>query len=131
LRALALDARHIYTPQRLGIYMERADGKSKNRIPHAQAQIGIFTELAAQPQISDLARRLCAEKIGLLRTRIERLELEARLQRGDYSSARGSYLKVRSAYNSQPKYALGLVLMLVSPRLYAAAFGARDARRAS
>jgi hypothetical protein len=31
---------------------------------------------------------------------------------------------------SQPLYYAGLILMLVSPRLYVTAFGARDARRA-
>jgi hypothetical protein len=131
LRALAQGATQIYTPQRLGVYLERADGKSKNRIPHAQAQIGIFTSLAAMPELSDDARRLCAEKIGLLEKRIERIELEARLHRGDYSGARRSYLKVRSAYNSQAKYAAGLALMLLSPRAYSAAFGVRGARRTS
>jgi glycosyltransferase involved in cell wall biosynthesis len=130
LRALALRATQIYTPQRLGVYMERADGKSKNRIPHARAQIGIFTRLAEMPELSDKERRLCAEKIGLLGKRIERIELESRLQQGDYSGARSAYLRVQPAYNSQAMYAAGLALMLVSPRLYSAAFGARDARRA-
>jgi hypothetical protein len=131
LRALASGARQIYTPQRLGIYLERADGKSKNRIPHAQAQVGVFTRLAAMPELTDAQRKLCAEKISLLQTRIARIELEARLQDGQYAGARRAYLGVRSAYNSQAKYVAGLALMLASPRLYAAAFGARDARRMS
>lgn len=129
LRALALGARQIYTPQRLGIYMERTGGKSKNRIPHAEAQIGVFTRLAAMPELNDKQRKLCADKVGLLETRIARIELESRLQQGQYAGARRAFLGVRSAYNSQGKYAVGLALMLVSPRLYAAAFGARDARR--
>jgi hypothetical protein len=131
LRALASGARQIYTPQRLGIYLERADGKSKNRIPHAQAQVGVFTRLAAMPELTEAQRKLCAEKISLLQTRIARIELEARLQDGQYAGARRTYLGVRSAYNSQAKYVAGLVLMLASPRLYAAAFGARDSRRMS
>jgi GT2 family glycosyltransferase len=129
LRALAIGARQIYTPQHLGIYHERPDGKSKNRLAHAQAQLGVFTRVAAMPELSDAQRRLCAEKIGLLGERIARIELEARLQRGEYHGARRAYLGVRSAYNSQAKYAVGLALMLVSPRLYASVYGARDARR--
>jgi glycosyltransferase involved in cell wall biosynthesis len=129
LRSLALGARHIYTPQSLGIYLNRAGGKSKNRIAHAEAQITIFTRLAQMPELNDVQRELCARKIGLLRTRIARVELEARLQKGEYAGARHAYLSVRSAYNSQVMYAAGLALMLVSPRIYAAAFGARDARR--
>ena len=131
LRSLALGARHIYTPKRLGIYAERADGKSKNRVPHAAAQIGIFTRLMAMPQLNDVQRELCAHKIDLLRTRIARIELETRLQKGEYAGARRAYLGVRSAYLSQPMYAAGLVLMLVSPRLYASFFSSRDARRTS
>jgi succinoglycan biosynthesis protein ExoO len=129
LRALASGARQIYTPKRLGIYFERADGKSKNRLPHAEAQIAMFTRLSAMPELTEKQRQLCAEKIGLLGKRIARIELEARLQRGDYHDARREYLGVGSAYNSKAKYVGGMVLMLISPRLYASAFGVRDARR--
>ncbi len=72
---------------------------------------------------------MCAKKLELLHTRIARVELEARLQRGQYAGARREYLGVRSAYNSQAMYAAGLALMLVSPRLYARVFRSRDARR--
>jgi len=129
LRSLARGARHIYTPQRLAIYLERTGGKSKNRIPHAQAQIGIFSRLAQIPELTDAQRLVCARKIGLLEKRIERVELETRLQAGEYSGARRAYLSVRPAYNSQAMYAAGLVLMLLSPKLYASIFSARDARR--
>ena len=129
LRSLALGARHIYRPQTTGIYLNRAGGKSKNRIPHAEAQIEIFTRLAAMPELNDAQRVLCAEKIGLLGKRIERLELEDRLGRGEYAGARRAYLGVRSAYHSQALYVAGLALMLASPRLYTAVFGARNARR--
>ena len=120
LRALALGARQIYTPQRLAVYMERAGGKSKQRMAHAETQIGIFTRLAAMPELNDDAARRCAPRSSsCIRTRIARLELEARLQRGEYAGARREYLGVRSAYNSQAMYAAGLALMMVSPRLYA------------
>lgn len=131
LRSLSLGARQIYTPQRLGIYLNRAGGKSKNRIPHAEAQVGIFTRLASMPELNDVQRELCARKIALLRTRIARIELEARLKKGEYGGARRAYLGVRSAYLSQPMYAAGLALMLVSPRLYTSFFSRRDARRTS
>lgn len=129
LRSLAKGARHIFTPRRLATYLERTGGKSKNRIPHAQSQIGIFTRLAEMDELTDAQRAVCAKKIGLLERRIERVELETRLQLGEYAGARGVYLRVRPAYNSQAMYAAGLVLMMVSPRLYAAAFSSRDAKR--
>lgn len=129
LRSLAKGARHVYTPQRLAIYLERAGGKSKNRIPHARTQIDIFTRLAEMSEITDAQRATCARKIGMLEKRIARVELETRLQAGEYADARRTYLRVRPAYNSQVLYAAGLVLMLVSPRLYASVFSSRDARR--
>lgn len=129
LRALALGARQIYTPQRLAVYMERVGGKSKQRMAHAETQIGIITRLASMPELNDTQRELCAKKLELIHTRIARLELEARLQRGQYAGARREYLGVRSAYNSQAMYAAGLALMLVSPRVYARVFRSRDARR--
>jgi glycosyltransferase involved in cell wall biosynthesis len=129
LRSLALGARHVFTPQRLGIYVNRAGGKSKNRIPHAQAQLGIFTRLAEMPELSEVQRALCAEKLGLLEKRIARLELEGRLQKGEYAGARRDYFGLRSAYNSPAMYAAGMALMLASPRLYTSVFGARAARR--
>ena len=60
---------------------------------------------------------------------IARLELESRLQAGDYAGARRAYLGVRSAYKSRGMWTSGLVLMLLSPRLYTAVFSARNARR--
>ena len=130
LRALASGARHIYRPEFVGVAISRAGSKSKNRIPHAEAQIHIFEDLSRRPELSDAQRDQCALKIASLRTRIERVELEARLRNGDTVGARRAYWRVRSAYLSKPLYSAGLALMLLSPRLYTAAFGARDARRA-
>jgi len=129
LRSLALGARQIFTPQRLGVAVSLASSKSKDRIPHAESQIRIFSDLAAMPELSAEQRRQCAEKIALLHTRIARVELETRLQRGDYARARRTYLRVRSAYLSSRLYLAGLAVMLVSPRLYASLFARRDARR--
>ena len=130
VRAFAAGASQIYRPERLGIAISRAGSKSKNRIPHAEAQIHIFEDLSRQPELTDAQRDQCARKIDELRVRIRRVELETRLQRGDTRGARRAYLQVRSAYLSQPLYFAGLALMLVSPRLYVRAFSARDARRA-
>ncbi len=130
LRALALGARQIYTPQRLAVYMERVGGKSKQRMAHAETQIGIITRLASMPELNDAQRELCAKKLEL-HPHADR----ARGARGTPAARAstpvraGEYLGVRSAYNSQAMYAAGLALMLVSPRLYARVFRTRDARR--
>jgi GT2 family glycosyltransferase len=129
LRALALGAKQRYLPQRLGVYFESPTGKSKNRIPHAEAQITIFEDLSAMPELTDAQRALCAEKLVALRTRIARVRLETRLQQGEFAGARGEYLRVRGAYLSTPKYLVGLGFMMISPRLYARVFAARDAAR--
>ena len=130
LRALAQGAAHRFLPERLGVYFESPTGKSKNRIPHAEAQIRIFEDLAAMPQLTDEERALCAEKLTALRTRIRRVRLETRIQAGDYRGARAEYLRVRAAYLSLPLYLAGLLIMTISPRLYARAFALRDAARA-
>ncbi|HEY5541580.1 MAG TPA: glycosyltransferase [Coriobacteriia bacterium] len=131
LRALASGGRHRFTPESLGTYVESAGGKSKNRIPHAQAQIRIFEGLSAIPELNDEQRALCARKLEGLRTRIERIKLETRLQAGEYEGARSAYRKVSDAYLSKPLYALGWIAMMVSPRLYARLFAARDATRSA
>jgi len=131
LRALALGARHRFIPQRLGIYVESAGSKSKNRIPHAQAQIRIFESLMAMPELTDTQRALCVRKLDGLRTRIRRVELETRLVDGDYRGARAEYLHVGDAYLDKRKYAAGLAAMMLSPRLYARLFAARATKRAA
>jgi glycosyltransferase involved in cell wall biosynthesis len=131
LRALALGARHRFTPQRLGVYVESAGSKSKNRIPHAEAQIRIFESLAAMPQLTEQQRNLCARKLEGLHTRIRRVRLETRVVAGDIAGARGEYLRVSDAYLDKRKYAAGLVAMMISPRLYARLFAARSMKRAA
>lgn len=129
LRALASGATHRFTPQLLATYVETATGKSRNRIPHAEAQIRIFSDLAAMPGLSAREVALCEKKIADLKARIERVRLEARLQERDYAGARGAYAGLSAAYISKPKYAAGWVAMMISPRLYAALFAKRSARR--
>ncbi|MDR3687558.1 MAG: glycosyltransferase [Coriobacteriia bacterium] len=130
LRALALGARHRFIPQRLGVYVESAGSKSKNRIPHAQAQIRIFESLAAMPELTEAQRALCARKLEALRIRIRRVELETRVVAGEYAGARAEYLRVGDAYLDKRKYAAGLFAMMLSPRLYARLFAARASKRA-
>jgi glycosyltransferase involved in cell wall biosynthesis len=131
LRALATGARQRFIPDRLGVYVESPTGKSKNRIPHAQGQIRIFEDLAQMPDLTDAQRALCRRKIADLRTRIERVELETRLQAGDYSNARAVYGRISAAYIDKRLYAIGWVAMMISPQLYARLFAARDAKRFS
>jgi GT2 family glycosyltransferase len=129
LRALAARAKHRFTPQYLATYVETATGKSRNRIPHAEAQIRIFSDLAATPGLTEDEITLCGEKLLGLRARIERVQLEARLQEGDFAGARGVYSGLSAAYLSKPMYAAGWVAMMLSPRLYARLFARRAARR--
>ena len=124
-------ARHIATlPERLGTAIYSGKGKSKNRIAHAQAQIGIFERLAADESLTATQRRLCAARIDGLAARVARVELEDRLQHGDYTDARAAYRGLRPAYLSGRLYAAGLVLMTISPALYARVFAARKSARA-
>jgi GT2 family glycosyltransferase len=130
LRALAAGATHRYLPERLATAVFRAGSKSKSLIAHAHAQLTIFADLADDPRLTAAQRQLCAAKIESLRLRIRRVELEARLQRGEYAGARREYLAVRGAYLSQRAYLAGLALMLASPRAYADAFARRAQSKA-
>ena len=129
LRALAAGASHRYLPERLAVAVFRVGSKSKNLVPHAEAQVRMFTDLAANPTLTPRQRDLVASKIESLRIRVRRVELEQRLQRGQFGGARREYLAVRGAYLSRSKYVAGLAAMLVSPRLYARAFARRAANR--
>ncbi len=131
LRALAKGARHRFTPQVLATYVESATGKSKDRIPHAEAQIRIFADLAQMAELSAAQRDMCERKLADLRTRIERVRLEDRLRSGDFAGARKAYGRVSAAYLSKPMYAVGWIAMMISPRLYARLFAARSARRSA
>jgi GT2 family glycosyltransferase len=115
LRALAAGASHRYLPERLAVAVFRVGSKSKNLVPHAEAQVRMFTDLAANPTLTPRQRDLVASKMESLRIRVRRVELE--------------YLAVRGAYLSRSKYVAGLAAMLVSPRLYARAFARRAANR--
>jgi hypothetical protein len=57
------------------------------------------------------------------------VQLEERLQRGDYADALATYRTLRPAYLSGWLYQLGLVAMTVSPALYARLFAARKSGR--
>ena len=129
LRALAAGATHRYSPQRLATLVFRTDSKSKNLIPHAQAQIGMFEDLSQEYDVTPHQRELLQRKIASLNARVRRVELEGRLHRGEFAGARGEYIAVRSAYLSRPAYLAGLAMMLVSPRLYARASARRMASR--
>jgi hypothetical protein len=129
LRALAQGATHRYLPERLATLVFRTDSKSKNLVPHAQAQIGMFTDLAREHDLTSHQHDLVERKIASLRARVRRVELEDRLRRGEFAGARREYLAIRSAYLSQPAYFAGLAMMLVSPRLYVRASARRLASR--
>jgi glycosyltransferase involved in cell wall biosynthesis len=130
LRALAAGATHRFLPERLGIAVYSAKGKSKNLVAHAQAQVRIFEDLAVNPSLTDRQHVLCADKLVALHARIARVQLEERLVRGDYTDARVVYRTLRPAYLSGRLYGVGLVAMTVSPALYAKLFAARKSGRA-
>lgn len=127
LRAFAARASHRYLPAKLGIYHETPSGKSRSRIPHAKAQIRIFEDLAQCEGLTDTERRACAKKIEALRLRIDRVELEQRIQDGEFAGARSAYRRLRPAYLSGPLYWVGFALMMLDPRLYASAYRRRNA----
>ena len=60
---------------------------------------------------------------------IGRREMEQRFLDGDFAHGRASFWASRAGYANRSKYAVALVATMISPRLYARAFSARDAVR--
>ena len=50
-------------------------------------------------------------------SQVRRGRLEERVLRGDYAGSRAEYWSCRGAYGNKFKYLVGLLLVLVSPRL--------------
>jgi glycosyltransferase involved in cell wall biosynthesis len=120
LRALVLGARQLYLPERLWVYRRQGGSKTTALVAEAESLLGILTDVREMPQLTDDQRAECDRAIAFAQARVGRRQLEEALLRGEYAGARSAYVRYRLAFPGRAKYALGLVLMTASPRLYAA-----------
>jgi len=136
LRAMAVGGRHIYFPEVLVRYRMGSSQMSASieRILDGSAES--LQHLAASGvldlRLTDLARKSARRYSRLARraaVAVRRASCEERLCSGDLGGARSGFLSGRLAYGSTVKFALGLPVVMLSPRLYAAIL--RRRRRAS
>lgn len=119
LRALLLGFRHLFNPEVLWRYRRREGSKTTALVQEAESILAILTDARGMAALTDAQRVECDRAIEFARARIGRRTLEESLLRGEYSGARGAYLRYRDAFPDKAKYALGFVLMMLSPGLYA------------
>lgn len=136
LRAMAVGGRHIFVPEVLVRYRIGSSQMSASieRILDGSAES--LQHLAASGvldlRLTDLARKSARRYSRLARraaVAVRRASCEERLCSGDLGGARSGFLSGRLAYGSTVKFALGLPVVMLSPRLYAAIL--RRRRRAS
>ena len=119
LRALILGARQVQNPEALWVYRRQEGSKTTALVREAESILEILTDARAMPELSVEDRAACDEAIAFAHARIGRRQLEEALLRGEHGGARRAYLRHRRAFPGTAKYALGFVLMMLSPRLYA------------
>ncbi|NTW28726.1 MAG: glycosyltransferase [Coriobacteriia bacterium] len=119
LRALILGARQLSNPEALWLYRRREGSKTTALVTEAESLLSILTDAREMQELSDEQRAECDRAIVFAQARLGRRHLEEALLRGEYVGARRAYLRYRQAFPDLAKYALGLVLITASPRLYA------------
>jgi hypothetical protein len=119
LRALASGATHLHDPEVLAFYVVTARGKNADLCRTSSSIATTMADLAETAGIPPSTVRLARRMEAYYRASCDRAALETRLRDGEYEGARGAYRACRPAYLSGPKYAVGLVAMTVSPKLYA------------
>lgn len=140
IRTFAKGGTGIYVP---GEYSEhRVYRTSRSHDPTARAVSAASALTSLREALAhDLAlddRRSVEQRIALLEQRVVLLEkrrehsrararLEAGLLAGEYRGARAAYVRAAPAYHSRARYLVGLVLMMLSPRLFQRAFLLRRA----
>jgi glycosyltransferase involved in cell wall biosynthesis len=127
LRALARGGRHIMIPEVLVRYRVGPSQRTASGLQFIEGSAEALQHLAASGVLDGRLTRLAAasaRRYALLARRhravAAREELEESLCRGDLRRARSSFVSGRLAYGSGVKFALGLAVVMLSPRLYAA-----------
>lgn len=119
LRALILGARQIYNPEPLWVYRRQEGSKTTALVREAESILTILENAREMPELTASQRGECDRAIEFAHARIDRRHLEEALLRGEFGGARRAYLACRRAFPDRGKYAIGFLLMMLSPRWYA------------
>lgn len=134
LRAMSCGARHIYNPEPLAVYRCTSSQKSASAIACAKADAYILGRLVESGALAGrqlrraIRRRDLQARAAISLSDSVRPELERRLLAGEFRNARRLYLRSRKGWANRRMYALGLPLMMLSPRLFARLLRSRLSR---
>jgi hypothetical protein len=124
IRTFAEGGTGIYVPAELSEHRIFRTSRSHDPAAYEASVDSALASLrdALGHDIADGDRRAVEERVALLEKRRERIHvragLEERLRAGEYRGARRAYVLAAPAYRHRGRYLAGLVLMLVSPRLF-------------
>lgn len=135
LRAMVAGARHIYNPEVLALYRWSPDQKSSSQAGCTASDTYILEKLvrsgALRGEVRTVAKRRLKSRARATETAAlsARRELEGRLATGEIASARSLYVRSRKSWANPWKYALGMPIVMLSPRIFARLFGADRSSR--
>lgn len=119
LRAMASGARHRHNPAELAFYRRHGGNKSGNQVAAARALVRILEDLERTASLTPEAAAHLARVLHRRRAAVSRREIEARMLQGDFAHARAAFWRARDGFASRARFALALLVVLVSPALYA------------
>lgn len=135
LRALLLGVGHIHNPEPLWLYRVSAGQKTGDPLSAARGDAFLFEKLLASGSLAGSRRRIALAKqrgiaryIRVLEARQRRYTLERRLADGDFTGARAAYWDARRGYTNVLMRFAGLIVVLISPRLFAKVLVTRGAQ---
>ncbi len=126
LRALASGVRHLHNPEVLVRYRLREGSQSTAEEQMLESAVAVFGKLAKayhlNAEVSDRVHRRVSmdlDRLTWIRASANRRLLETRLKDAEYRGARRLFWSSRRAFVSPIKFAVGAVVVGVSPRILA------------
>jgi glycosyltransferase involved in cell wall biosynthesis len=115
LRVLAEGSSHLYTPDVLGVYHRSSTSISGNPEREMRAVKMMIKNLTSEHVLSPRER---SAALGRLRRVEAREDLERRIRTNDMSGTRMDVVRHVAAFRRPTKRSAGIMLGLISPRLY-------------
>ena len=123
LRVMAAGAIHLHNPRLLALYRYRADSKNRDTNRSLLATAQVLKDLTETPGLSHRVARRAAARSAWYRGLVAKSQLEKSLADRRFAGARRAYWQARKAYERPLNRWVGLLLVMINPRLLAAALG--------
>lgn len=119
IRAMVRGARVWFFPDVLAVYRQSSEQMSADRITMAEGSRRVVLSALESGLLDGECARIAEESLAYWTAAVERANLESRLRAGELAGARGRYVRALKAYRRPLRRYAGLLLMLLSPRLFA------------